>query len=148
MGTITNIVIFLFCTSIFAQVVGPSIGVPSQSIVADLISGDLSGVESFLNTQVITLPDGTKLLNVLGVGIITAVAMAFSALFFPNPYAIFGPLVITLTIFLTTLPYKLFLLNSDYSTGVPEIYKLIFVGLFGVTIIFSMIAWYKGSGEL
>lgn len=137
MAMITNLLVFLMIAATLVQVVGPSIGIGSPSLMSKFFAVNATQTGLAANTgDYTTNPLYTAILASLALGAITGMLVSILSGGFPNPYTIFAGAVIGLLINFVTIPYDLF-----YS--LPSPFNFLLGGGLTFILIWSIIDWYK-----
>lgn len=136
MGWAQNIVMLMVIISIVSDNVGVQAGFTTPSILSSVISGNGAQAANFLIYNILNDPT---------IGIFAISATLLGLFVFPNPYAIFGGLALSMLTTFIIMPYQMF----SGIHGLPSPLNILVVDGFGLAIMFGVLNWFKGgTGEL
>lgn len=133
MGFAQNIVIFMLIISVISDTVGVQAGLTTPSILSQLITGNGSQASDYIFYT---------LMNNQTTGIFAVASIILGLYVFPNPYAIFAGLALSMMGTFIVMPYQMF--NS-----LPSPINLLLTYGFGISVMFGVLNWFKGgTGEI
>ena len=133
MGFAQNIVIFMLIVSIISDTVGVNAGITTPSVASQIVTGNGASATDYVIYSIMNDPAN---------GIFVTAVVLLGLYVFPNPYAIFGTLALSMLGTFIVMPYQMF-------HSLPSPLNVLFTFTFGLAIAFGVLNWFKGgTGEI